>query len=248
MSKKEVEKAFNEICDEADLCAEERSVEDLQVSGEDNHDNALEAVEAKSKEFPELLFEASVDGTSEDSDDQRMVRIRNGETETVMADITFKPFKRILTKKEEEKRRRLQSRNRIDLIGAFEQFCVREINGETCGVLLLATHVTYLTADGCPVIETNWHKVILRDQDLQDKAKKMQRGARVSVTGRIRYRNETHPSGVDVVSAEIIARSVKVIGRPDQLLDPENIDSHQSQKKKKAVSIHPPVCSSSLSG
>jgi single-stranded DNA-binding protein len=228
MTEEDAAQAFDKICEEACLNSMEKSREDLQMSGEDNNGCCLELVTEMSKSYPELLFDGSVDGASEDSDDQRQIRIRNGEIETVYADITYAPFKKILTKEEDETRRRLQSRNRIELLGSLGQVCVREIDGETCGVLLLATNITYLADDGRPVFETSWHKVILRDQVMQDQAKKMQQGDRVRVTGRVHYRNETLPSGVDVVSFEIIAQSVEVVGRPDQHLDPENIDGHQS--------------------
>lgn len=67
---------------------------------EDNNGNAIEILRKESVKYPGMVIEGTIDGTSEDSDDQRAIRISNGEMETVMATISFRPFANILLDKE----------------------------------------------------------------------------------------------------------------------------------------------------
>lgn len=97
MTKEQVRKAFNDMCDEAGLNNEERDVETLSTAGEDNNYCSQETFVEKSAKYPEIILEGDVDGTSEESDNQQVIRIQNGRIEQIYMKKTFEPFTEILT-------------------------------------------------------------------------------------------------------------------------------------------------------
>lgn len=102
MTRKEAKKAFNDICEEIDICDEIRSVPDLQTEGNDNNGESFKSLVDASTQYPEMLFEGTIDGTREDSNDQRVFRIKNGKNEVIFMKTAYDPFTQILTKKETE--------------------------------------------------------------------------------------------------------------------------------------------------
>lgn len=75
-------------------------IEDDSAEFEDNNGNTLQAIVDNSKNYPGILLQGTVDGTSEDSFDLRTFRIRGGELEEHRAVITYPPFQTIRKKKQ----------------------------------------------------------------------------------------------------------------------------------------------------
>lgn len=114
MSQEDAEKAFVEVCDYIDLDDEkyERCVKDLETAGSDNNGTSLKSLVEISRKYPELIFEGSIDGSSEDSSDLSVYRIQNGKIERIFADQTYAPFAEILTEAEAYAARRWPHRDR----------------------------------------------------------------------------------------------------------------------------------------
>lgn len=108
--------AFKNIINKAEPCT--LLLNEEEASFEDNNGNTVEATVEASKSEPGLLMEAYIDGTSEDSDDQRTIRIRNGETEEYSCKVIFEPFEILVTDKEKKNISDIKARcsGRLDLL------------------------------------------------------------------------------------------------------------------------------------
>lgn len=110
------QEAFEKIINSAEPCSFER-YED-EASFEDNNGCTIDAIIEASKSEPGLLMEAAIDGTSEDSNDQRVIRIRNGETEEYSCKVIFEPFEVLVTDEEKKDISDIKARcfGRLDLL------------------------------------------------------------------------------------------------------------------------------------
>lgn len=113
---KTAKEAFKNIINKAEPCA--LLLDEEEASFEDNNGNTIEAAVEASKSEPGLLMEAYIDGTSEESDDQRTIRIRNGETEEYSCKVIFEPFEVLVTDKEKKDISDIKARcfGRLDLL------------------------------------------------------------------------------------------------------------------------------------
>lgn len=114
------QEAFEKIINSAEPCSLEQ-YED-EASFEDNNGCTIEAITEASKSESGLLMEAYIDGTSEDSNDQRTIRIRNGETEEYSCKVIFEPFEILVTNKEKKNISDIKARcfGRLDLLDVAE--------------------------------------------------------------------------------------------------------------------------------
>lgn len=212
MTKEESRKAFMELCEKAELMSEELNLEDLQTAGEDNNGNSLDTFTEESKKYPQLLLEGSVDGTTEDSEDLRKVRIRGGQIETVMVEHTYEPFEKLLTAQEKRNRKPfLQHLNRIELIGIVGRICTQQVGDATSVHLSVATDYCYKDRSGCPVMETTWHNVMGWQDGNHIDITNLEKGDNVHVLGRLRTRNYVDANGEKRTFYEVAAnRIVKI--------------------------------------
>lgn len=215
MTREEAKEAFDELCEKADLCMEDRNLEDLETDFKDNHDNAIKFLTEESKRYPQLLLEGHIDGTIEDSDDQRKVRIRGGRNETVIAEIIYEPFEELLTAQEERKRKPvLEQLNRVELIGAVGMASSQTIGEKTFVRFSVATNYAYRDREGNAIIDTTWHNVCAWKND-NPTAAGLSRGDKVHVLGRIRMQKYITENGETRSIPEIIATKVERIGDPE---------------------------------
>lgn len=215
MTRKEAKEAFDELCEKADLCMEDSNLEDLETEFEDNNNNAIKSFTEESKRYPQLLLEGYIDGTTEDSDDQRMVRIRDGQIETVMAEITYEPFEKLLTAQEKRNRQPvLEQLNKVELIGAVGMASSQTIGENTLVRFSVATNYAYKDREGNFIIDTTWHNVCAWEND-NPKAAGLSRGDKVHVLGRIRIQKYITENGETRSAPEIIATKVERIGDPE---------------------------------
>ena len=77
--------------------------DDMEIDFEDNHGSVLNRIVTESANYPGLLLEGVIDGREEVDSDLRKFRIRNGEIETVTADIVYPRFAKILCKDDGQK-------------------------------------------------------------------------------------------------------------------------------------------------
>ena len=105
----------------------------------------------------------------------------------------------------------MEQLNRVELRGTVGSVYVKDFGNTRCVNFSVATNYCFKDREGCPVIETTWHRVIAwENQDTAD-AFKMKKGDSVHVLGRLRIQRYTSADGVEKQSVEIVAQRVNYI-------------------------------------
>ena len=94
------EEALQAIMEKTNPCDLEYENGDTSASFSDNRGHDMDEIIALSKDDPGLLLEADIDGTIEDSNDRRNMRIRNGKTETYHTVLKYATFSELTTEEE----------------------------------------------------------------------------------------------------------------------------------------------------
>lgn len=67
----------------------------------------------------------------------------------------------------------------------------------------MATNHCFKDKEGCPVIETTWHRVIAWESQETADAFKLEKGSQVHVIGRLRIQKYTGADGVERQAVEL---------------------------------------------
>lgn len=107
--------------------------------------------------------------------------------------------------------------NKVELIGyAGRDAEVKEIRkGINLANFSLATSENYRDKNGDWVSNTSWHNIVLWNDIAKKAGEEVKKGSRVSITGKINYRNYETKSGEKRYVAEIVANEFEVIPRED---------------------------------
>lgn len=105
----------------------------------------------------------------------------------------------------------MEQLNKVELIGTVGSVYVKDFGNTRCVNFSVATNHCFKDREGCPVIETTWHRVIARESQDTTDAFKLEKGSQVHVLGRPRIQRYTGADGVERQTVEIIAKSVTVI-------------------------------------
>lgn len=183
--------AFTEVVDEELFGFEEYDDKYCQAAGEDNNGWAIDQLVKNSKRHPGLLLEGSIDGAAEDSNDQRLFRIRNGRIEVIEMETFYEPFTELLGAHE------VPQMNSVRLVGRVTgvekndgQEYLRLVTSEPDG-----TKLTHYIREAEKATEADYHQ-------LYD-------GHLVYVTGRICYAKiktmDFHSTLFAFIEAEMIS-------------------------------------------
>ena len=105
----------------------------------------------------------------------------------------------------------MEQLNKVELIGTVGSVYVKDFGNTRCVNFSVATNHCFKDREGCPVIETTWHRVIAwESQDTAD-AFKMKKGDSVHVLGRLRIQRYTGADGVERSMVEVVAGKVNLI-------------------------------------
>lgn len=99
----------------------------------------------------------------------------------------------------------MEQLNRVELIGTVG--CVK--SNEHFTQMTVATNFAYKSKDGCAVIETTWHNVIVYKSVFD--CSEIRRGTCVHIAGRIRNQRYTSASGEDYAATQIIAKDCEIV-------------------------------------
>ncbi len=107
--------------------------------------------------------------------------------------------------------------NKVELIGyAGRDAEVREIrSGISLASFSLATSENYRDKNGDWQSNTSWHNIVLWNDNAKKAGEEIKKGSRVSVTGKINYRNYESKSGEKRYVTEIIVNEFEVIPKED---------------------------------
>ena len=101
--------------------------------------------------------------------------------------------------------------NRVELRGTVGSVYIKDFGTTRCVNFSVATNHAYKDREGCPVVETTWHKVIAWDNPDTKDAFELSRGSQVHVIGRLRIQKYISTDGVERQSMEVIASEVESI-------------------------------------
>ena len=105
----------------------------------------------------------------------------------------------------------MEQLNKVDLIGTVGSVYVKDFGNMRRVFFSVATNYCFKDREGCPVIETTWHRVMAwENQDTAD-AFKLEKGSQVHVIGRIRVQRYTGADGVERSMVEVVAGKVNLI-------------------------------------
>lgn len=111
--------------------------------------------------------------------------------------------------------------NKIQLRGIVGNKRTTEVSGiKTCR-LQLATNSVYKSSKGDVIVETQWHEVVIYGSANMPDFNKIERGAKMEVTGRLRNMKYTGCDGTEHVTCEVIAHEVRILDK-DEPMEYEN--------------------------
>ncbi len=105
----------------------------------------------------------------------------------------------------------MEQLNKVELIGTVGSVYVKDFGNTRCANFSVATNYCFKDREGCPVIETTWHRVIAWDSPDNADAFRIGKGDQVYVIGRLRVQRYTGVDGVEKSTSEIIANKVRII-------------------------------------
>ena len=194
--------------------AADKDGDDTIASFEDNHSTMIKHIIEESKKYPGLLLEINFDATNEDSDDQRCIRILEGESETVQASITFEPFGIILT--DEEKESMQTCLNSAELRGMVSTVDKTEDSLR----LSIVTNFLINRPDGTSEVKSTWHRVAIPKELVKDD-ETILRGSIIQIKGHLFSEVLTGRDGFDYPAPYVLATHFRLLGTGDDTLRPE---------------------------
>ena len=105
----------------------------------------------------------------------------------------------------------MEQLNKVELRGTVGSVYVKDFGNTMCANFSLATNYVFKDRDGCPVIETTWHRVIAWENQETEDAFKLEKGCHVHVLGRLRVQRYTGVDGVERQALEIVAQRVEIV-------------------------------------
>ena len=114
--------------------------------------------------------------------------------------------------------------NRIELKGVVGRPDLNLVNGSQVCNFSVVTEYSTVDREGNPNVEVTWFNVSAWEgREGIPELHKIQKGAWVYVSGRLRLRKYTRENNEEKISVEVLARTVKLIprGEDDALMQPQ---------------------------
>ena len=105
----------------------------------------------------------------------------------------------------------MEQLNRVELQGTVGSVYVKDFGNTRCANFSLATNYVFKDREGCPVVETTWHRVVTWQGEGCPNLDIIQKGAQLHVLGRIRRLKYVGADGEERETVEIVASKVESI-------------------------------------
>lgn len=107
--------------------------------------------------------------------------------------------------------------NKVTLIGHLGQDPeIRKLdNGTSVGRFSLATSESYKDANDEWQTLTEWHNIVVWRQQAESVERNFKKGMLVYVEGKLNYRKYTDKAGIEKMSADIVANTVRLMGKKE---------------------------------
>ena len=99
----------------------------------------------------------------------------------------------------------MEQLNRIEIRGTVGNVKLQTFTENEVAWFSVATNYAYKDKGGNAVIDTSWHNVVAREGRTVKELRRLEKGAKVYVQGRLRYQKYTTQDGTDRWSSEIVA-------------------------------------------
>ena len=104
----------------------------------------------------------------------------------------------------------MEQLNRVELRGTVGSVYVKDFGNTKVANFSLATNYVFKDRDGCPVIETTWHRIIVWQEQCPN-LDIIQKGAQLHILGRIRRLRYVGADGVERQTVEIVANRIHLL-------------------------------------
>ena len=123
--------------------------------------------------------------------------------------------------------------NKVTLIGHLGQDPeIRRLeNGTPVGRFSLATSESYKDANDEWQSLTEWHNIVVWRQQAESAERNLKKGMLVYVEGKINYRKYTDKNGIERMSSDIVANSVRLMGKKEGGSPYQNIPTQEPPMK-----------------
>ena len=101
--------------------------------------------------------------------------------------------------------------NRIEIRGRVGTVRTNEVNGSKVANFSMITEYLYKTREGAAVSEDVWHNIVAWSGKEIQNIDRIEKGAAVHVTGRLRTNRYTSSEGTEKVYYEVMANKVTVL-------------------------------------
>ena len=105
----------------------------------------------------------------------------------------------------------MEQLNRIEIRGTVGFVRQQAVNGKLVAHLSVATNYVYKDRNGEPVIETTWHNVSAWEGKGCPELRKIEKGCRVYVLGRLRGQRYTDSEGIERYAFEVLAYQLDLL-------------------------------------
>lgn len=107
--------------------------------------------------------------------------------------------------------------NRVEMRGIVGCSRLQEIADTFVARFTIATNYAYKAKDGCAVIETTWSECTFFPKQGDETARKLKKGTKVHLIGRLRNQRYTDADGVEHSNCEIVVSQLEIIGEDEPL-------------------------------
>lgn len=111
----------------------------------------------------------------------------------------------------------MEQLNQVMLRGIIGSVRTNNISGSLCARFTVATNYAYKAKDGTAVIETTWHNVSAFESSRIQGLDSLQKGDKISVTGRLVNQRYVGEDGTERTYCEIRASAVEKIETDEPL-------------------------------
>ena len=107
--------------------------------------------------------------------------------------------------------------NRVEVRGIIGNVRLTKISDTICAKVTVATNYAYKAKDSSCIIETTWHNVVAFEGKYIKGLDKLERGSKVSVTGRLKNNRFTGADGLEKSVLDVIASELTFIDSREPL-------------------------------
>ncbi|MBO5545428.1 MAG: single-stranded DNA-binding protein [Bacteroidales bacterium] len=111
----------------------------------------------------------------------------------------------------------MEQLNKIELRGVVGGVRFQTYEDNMMARINLATNYAYKDREGTAVIDTSWHSVVAWEGRNIQGLKRIGKGTKLHVIGRLRYQKYTGTDGVDRVATDILANRLAIIEDPEPM-------------------------------